>query len=363
MKIATFLESKLDEVLGIYINGTSAAVSSYAGGIAVVALTIYFIFQSYAAIRGDLTEPMSKITKDIFKISLILTVALGGGAYQEYVISFVNGMTSDLASVVTHGAAKTVGGAIDYANSGCVVLPSKAQCVPYDSVFLDLAIAKKNYFGIPDPLYAFVFVIIAIAQLVITVLCLLPVILSKIGMALMLGLGPIFVLLAIFPITQKYFEAWVSAVIGFALTQVLVSAICSVVPEIFQGLLKNAVEQGAVGDATVLTDALAILIAAIGLGLTALHASQKGAQLAGGGMSMDSKGIGGMIMQSVMNRLIQGPSGGGAPGAGKPESSGGENSASSTPSKAYSAGKAVGRAPYASGKTLGNILSALEKRK
>jgi hypothetical protein len=28
MKIATFLESKLDEVLGIYINGTSAAVSS-----------------------------------------------------------------------------------------------------------------------------------------------------------------------------------------------------------------------------------------------------------------------------------------------------------------------------------------------
>jgi type IV secretion system protein VirB6 len=363
MNIATFLETKLDEVLGIYINGTSAAVSAYAGGIAAVALSIYFIFQAYAAIRGDLTEPMSKITKDLMKIALVLTVALGGGAYQEYVISFVNGITSDLASVVTHGAAKTVGGAIDYANSGCVVLPSKAKCVSYDSVFLDLAIENKNYFGIPDPLYAFVFVIIAIAQLVITVLCIMPVILSKIGMALMLGLGPVFVLLAIFPVTNKYFEAWVSAVIGFVLTQVLVAAICSVVPEIFQGLLKNAVEQGAVGDATVLTDALAILIAAIGLGLSALHASQKGAQLAGGGMSMDSKGIGGMIMQSVMNRLIQGPSGGGAPGGGKPDSSGNENSASSSPSKAYSAGQAIGRAPYNAGKTVGNILNALDKKR
>jgi type IV secretion system protein VirB6 len=362
MKIASFLETQLDSVLRIYITGTSAAVSAYAGGIAAVGLTIYFIYMSYASARGDLTEPLSKISKDLLKIALVLTVALGGGAYQQYVISFANGITSDLTSTVTGGAAKTVGAAIDYANSGCAVLPKKPDCIPYDSVFLKLAIDNENYFGIPDPLYATIFVIVALAQLIITALCILPMILSKVGMALMLGIGPIFVLMALFPVTIKYFEGWVSALIGFVLTQVLVSAICSVVPTIFQGLLETAVKSSAVGDKVVLSDALGILIASIGLGFSALHASQKGAQLAGGGMAMDSKGLGGMVTQAVMNRLIQGRAGG-DPSAGGQAPLGGENSASSGPSKAYAAGQVVGRAPYTTGKAVGNILNALDKRR
>ncbi len=363
MKIAALLESKIDGVLSGYVNGTSAAVAGYAGGIAVVGLTIYLVYMSYASARGDLSEPLSKITKDLMKIALVLTVALGGGAYQEYVIGFANGITSDLTSALTHGAAKTVGGAIDYANSGCVTLPTGTECISYDSVFLEMAIAKKTWAGIPDPLYTLVFLIIALAQLLVSVLCILPIILAKTGMALMLALGPIFVLLALFPITTKYFEAWLAALIGFVMTQVLVAGICSVVPEIFKNFLDKAVQQGAVGDATVLADSLAVLIVAISLGFSALHASQKGAQLAGGGMSMDSKGLGGMVTQAVMNRLIQGPLGGGVPGDGKSDSSGSENSASSTPSKAYSAGYAVGRAPYTTGKAVGNILNALDKRK
>jgi type IV secretion system protein VirB6 len=362
MKIATFLETQLDEMLRIYVNGTSAAVSTYAGGIAAVGLSIYFIYMSYASARGDLTEPLSKISKDLLKIALVLTVALGGGAYQQYVISFANGITSDLTSTVTGGAARTVGGAIDYANSGCVVLPPKVECVSYDSVFLDLALAKRNWYGIPDPLYTFAFLIVLIAQLLISALCVLPMILSKVGLALMLGMGPIFVLMALFPVTTKYFEGWVSALIGFVLTQVLVSAICSVVPSIFHGLIERAVNGGAVGDLTVLSDALGILIAAIGLGFSALHASQKGAQLAGGGMAMDSKGLGGMVTQAVMNRLIQGRIGGDS-SSSRQAPSGGENSASSGPSKAYSAGQAVGRAPYTTGKAVGNILNALGKRR
>ncbi len=362
MKIATFLETQLDEVLRIYVNGTSATVSAYAGSIAAVGLTIYFVYMSYASARGDLSEPLSKITKDLMKIALVLTVALGGGAYQQYVISFANGITSDLASAVTGGAAKSVGAAIDYANSGCVVLPKAPDCIPYDSVFLKLAIDRENSFGIPDPLYAIVFVIVALAQLLITALCILPMILSKVGMALMLGMGPIFVLMALFPVTTKYFEGWVSALLGFVLTQVLVSAICSVVPTIFQGLLDKAVKGGAIGDTAVLSDALGVLIAALGLGFSALHASQKGAQLAGGGMAMDSKGLGGMVTQAVMNRMIQGRVGG-DPSAGGQSPSGGENSASSAPGKAYAVGQAVGRAPYTTGKAVGNILNALDKRR
>ncbi len=362
MKIASVLEAKVDEVLAQYINGTSAAVSSYAGSIAAVGLTIYFVYMSYAAARGDLSEPFSKLTKDLMKIALVLTVALGGGAYQQYVIGFAHGIVNDLTSVVTLGEAKTVGAAIDFANSGCVVLPGKPDCISYDGVFLTLAIGQPNWMGMPDPLYTVVFLIILLAQLIISVLCILPVILSKVGMAVILGIGPIFVLLALFPVTVKHFEAWLAALIGFVLTLVLVAAVCSVVPMIFKGLLDTAIQEGVKGDVSVLTDALAVLIAAVGLGFTALHASQKGAQLAGGGMAMDSKGLGGMAAQSVMNRIVQGRVGGG-PSAGGNATSKPENSASSSSGGAYAVGNAVGKAPYSAGRVVGNILNALDKKR
>lgn len=361
MKITSVLEAKVDEVLALYVNGTSAAVSAYAGGIAVVSLTIYYMYMSYAAARGDLSEPLSKITKDLLKISLVLGIALGGGAYQQTVIVFANAIISDMTSILTQGGAKTVGAAIDYANTGCTVLPKSPECISYDAVFLKLAVNNQNWWGIPDPLYTVTFLIVALAQILISVLCILPVILAKVGMSLMLGIGPLFLLLAIFPVTVKYFEAWVSALLGFVITQVLVAAVCSVVPMIFKGLLQQAIEGGAKGDVSVLADALAVLIAAIGLGFTALHASQKGAQLAGGGMAMDSKGLGGMVTQSVMNRLIQGRSDGPSKNQND-KSSNTENSASQESSGAYRAGRAVGRAPYNSGRIVGNILNALERR-
>ncbi len=363
MKVLTVLEAKVDEVLALYVNGTSAAVSGYAGGIAAVGLTIYFVYMSYAAARGDLTEPFSKLTKDLMKIALVLTVALGGGAYQQYVIGFAHGIISDLTSVVTLGEAKTVGAAIDYANSGCVVIPGKPECISYEGVFLNLAVGKANWMGIPDPLYTICFFAVVLAQLTISVLCILPVLLAKIGLAVMLGIGPIFVLLALFPITTKYFESWLAALIGFVLTQVIVAAICSVIPMIFKGLLDTAIQEGIKGDVSVLSDALAVLIAAIGLGLTAMHASQKGAQLAGGGVSMDSKGLGGMAAQSFLNRIIQGRIGGNPAGVAAVASQKPQNSASSEPGSGYATGHAAGRAPYNAGRVVGNILSALDKKR
>jgi hypothetical protein len=132
---------------------------------------------------------------------------------------------------------------------------------------------------------------------------------------------------------------------------------------IFKGLLDTAIQEGIKGDVSVLSDALAVLIAAIGLGLTAMHASQKGAQLAGGGVSMDSKGLGGMAAQSFLNRIIQGRIGGNPAGVAAVASQKPQNSASSEPGSGYATGHAAGRAPYNAGRVVGNILSALDKKR
>ena len=305
---------------------------------------------------------MGKLTKDLVKISLILTVALGGGAYQQYVIGFAYGLVSDLTSVLTLGEAKTVGAAIDYANSGCVVLPPKSDCVPYDAVYLSLAIGRENWWGIPDPLYTVAFLLVFLSQLIITVLCLIPVILSKVGMSLMLGIGPVFVLLAIFPSTVKYFESWLSALIGFVMTLVLVAAICSVIPMIFREFLITAVRDGPQGDLSVLSDVFALLIVSIALGFTALHTSQLGAQLAGGGVAMDGKGVAGRLTEKLIRTLTKDTSDRAA--SSKSDAAAEQtNSVSQQPSRAYQVGRALGRTPYNSGRVVGNILRALDRQK
>ena len=362
MKATTAIEEKIDQVLALYVSGTSAAVSEFAASIAIVSLTIYLVYMSYAAARGDLSEPMGKLTKDLVKISLILTVALGGGAYQQYVIGFAYGLVSDLTSVLTLGEAKTVGAAIDYANSGCVVLPPRSDCVPYDEVYLSLATGNENWWGVPDPLYTVAFLLVFLSQLIITVLCLIPVILAKVGMSLMLGIGPVFVLLAIFPTTVKYFESWLAALIGFVMTLVLVAAICSVLPMIFREFLITAVRNGPKGDVSVISDAFALLIASIGLGFTALHTSQLGAQLAGGGVAMDGKGMAGKLTEKLISTLTKDKT---DPGTSSQSdaASAQTNSVSQKPSLAYQAGRALGRTPYNSGRVVGNILRALDRQK
>jgi hypothetical protein len=49
-----------------------------------------------------------------------------------------------------------------------------------------------------------------------------------------------------------------------------------------------------------------LVLVCIALGVTALHASQQASHLAGGGVAMDGRGLGGMITQAMVNKLFIG---------------------------------------------------------
>ena len=122
----------------------------------------------------------------------------------------------------------------------------------------------------------------------------------------------------------------------------LIAGICTLMTTVFVAILKKAVVGVGTDDYNPLTMGFGMLVIGLGLGFTALHVSQQGAQLAGGGAAMDSKGIAGAVMQMIFSQKQANKS------DKKPDAP--SNSAEATP------------AAYAAGQRARQIISSIGKR-
>jgi type IV secretion system protein VirB6 len=381
MQVVQHLEQQLDTALLLYVSATSQAMTNYLVPIAVTGTTIYYTMMGYAMARGDVSEPMSKLTKDVFTMLLVATVALVGGNYQNFVIGGFNAILSDLVSLVTvHGNGAppmtSVGQAIDFIFEGCITPPGESRCLSWDSVLWFLAWKYRVAGFIPDLSWLWASILAGLAEDAIIVCCMLPYLLSKMALAVFLAIGPPFVLCLMWPSTRKYFDGWFSATLGNVMTLVIIAAICSVVPTIFRQYVVDAFNGITAEGVDVVARIDMLLVVALGMGFVALHASQKGAALAGGGVAMDSKGIGGMITQALITKAAfamgggKGADAGGDKGNDKEKPPGGDgtdtNEIKPGPSMGYRAatgvGKAAGSAARHSARTLSNVLGALSKK-
>lgn len=306
MAFAAELEKMIDASLVTYVTATSVTMTKYIVPLSVVINSIYLTTMAHAIARGDVNEPMNKLAKDIVLMVIVSAVAFSVGNYQYFVVDGMRALSSDFTSVVSLGNAKSIGELLDSLFTGCITPPSESQCHPYSSVMWFLALENSNAIHIPDTSYMWGQLCVSIGQAVIVLGSLIPVILSKCALAIMLAIGPVFILGLQWPLTKKYFENWLSATLGNVLTLVLIGAICSIAPTIVKHFVQDAFSGAMVQSDEILARMDTLLLVCIALGVTALHASQQASHLAGGGVAMDGRGLGGMIAQAMVNKLFMG---------------------------------------------------------
>ena len=305
MQLVQRLENQIDNALRIYVTQVSSSLTNWLVPLAVAGTTLYLMYTAYGIARGDIPEPMSKLSKDVMNMALISALALGFGNYEYFVIDAMNDLTAELTSKMTSGSGGTrsVGATIDSMFEGCITPPGETECIAYPAVLFNLAVRNSSTIGIPDMTYLGSGICVAIANIAIMVLSMLPFLLAKVALAVFLAIGPVFILCLMWPATRNYFSSWLSATVGNALTLALVAGIVSIATTIFRVYVTDSFlgieEEGA----DVITRTSVLLIVAIGMGFAVLATSQMGAQLAGGGVAMDSKGVGGMIVQSMITRM------------------------------------------------------------
>lgn len=235
----TAIGGTLESGMSTYVTNVSSALSSALVPIVTTAVTIWVIAYGLAIVRGEAQEAVPAFAWRGLKVATVLAFALGSGIYQQEVVSAVSGATAGLAQTIQNAANTTAGG-----NPGCEsvsgsnVTATRATSIYqtldcYDqqiNLVLDAYSEKATHEGFsPSGLVAAMGDIVcgfvaALGGSIFLIVLAFEVVMGRMLLDLVLGIGPIFVACAAFGPTARFFEAWTAKVANYALLQVLVAA-------------------------------------------------------------------------------------------------------------------------------------------
>ena len=275
--------NEVDQVTSQYVSQMSQAAAVTLAPVATVGLTLTFMLFGLLIARGAVQMPISEFIGKSIKIGAICGVALVGGVYQTDIAEIIQTLPDELATVLLPSTAKgqTAAALIDKAGQGGFDKVSEAWShveVPWGE--------------------SLVWVLVSVVILVATVGLLAIggslLLLAKLALAVVAGVGPLFILALLWQPTTRLFEAWTGQVITYTVLTVIMSAAMGLMLNIFD----NAVQTMAFDDLQNVAynlGGLSILSVAMLIGLLQLPSVAAGL---GGGVAMgfihEMKAVGGM---------------------------------------------------------------------
>ena len=196
-------------------NNLWAAISVSFRGLLVLFLILYGL----AIWRGLIKTPVQDIAWTGFKFAIIYGLVSTWGIFSVFIVDFITNTPDALAGVFLGKTGQTASGAI-----GAVYVTAIAAA--------DAAMAQSGWF---QP-YVLGGIILLTATLMV-IFSLFLIALSKIALAVLVGLGPLFILMMMFKPTQKIFEAWLQQVINYMLVILLTVGVLG----LMAGIAANAV--------------------------------------------------------------------------------------------------------------------------
>ena len=268
--------TELSTALSSYVNDTATSIIGAITPVATTLVTIYVMLWGWSMMRGVISEPITDGVGRIVRLALITGVALQIGYY--------NGFLADMLWNSPDALAGYVGGGSGTSNAAYLdTLMSKM----YD--FGD-AYYQKAYAGaIVFPKLGLLFMAFAIwaAGILATGYGAFLLALAKIGLAVALGVGPLFILLTIFEPTKRFFDAWLGQALNYVFLVMLSAATIKLIMAILQHYLSDA--SGAVLADPALDQALPAIVFSI-IGALALMQMPAMASALGGGVALGTLG-------------------------------------------------------------------------
>ena len=300
----TAVGGTLENGMSTYVTNVSSALSGALVPVVTTAVTIWVLAYGLAVVRGEAHEAVPAFAWRGLKVAITLAFALGAGIYQQQVVTAIDGATSGLAQTIQKAANTTGGG-----NPGCgsvngsSVAGQGAATSIYQTLdcydqqidlVMDAYFEKATHEGIsPSGLAAAIGdflcgLVAALGGSIFLIVLAFEVVMARLLLDLVLGLGPIFIACAAFAPTARFFEAWTAKVVNYALLQVLVAAFLGMALTAFSAdltsLHASVYSPGADASATVQAisaslDDAAAAATAIGLFATGVFLAMVGWQL------------------------------------------------------------------------------------
>lgn len=285
---ATF-SAWLDGQLTSYIGDNTARLSTALEPAIVTLGILYVMFWGYMQLTGRIEEPFITGLRRIMLLVIILGGALQLWLYNALIVDTFYNAPAQLAAAVT-GAGSPVSTLDVVWQAGGTVA---SQLWNRGGVF-------NGDFG-----FYIAGVLVWIIMGLVCCYAMFLIALSKIALAVLLALGPLFISLRLFEGTRRLFDAWLMQLANYGFITVLTVLVGALLLNLIQAYATQTAARGA---ALATVDALDMLLASVIVLLVLRQIMPIAASLAGGSslstMGAWSRGIGGLV-RTLPSRIIR----------------------------------------------------------
>lgn len=227
--IYQFLWDGVDPVLTGFITGGANAVMDVVRPIGMTFTAVYIVWWAIGVALDRINEPLQDGIIRLLRMAIIITIAFTGGYYLNNIVPFALNAPSELATAIitagapagaSFGTPDSVPNMLDEGlgkgwNAGFTLIQIYAEAEGIEATFTSIPFAL---IGIAVLFIALLFTGVAAALLFTT----------QIALSILLALGPLFIMLAIWESTTKFFEAWVAQTANFMLLFVIVGSVLAI---------------------------------------------------------------------------------------------------------------------------------------
>ncbi|WP_375694123.1 type IV secretion system protein [Bartonella sp. AD24XZML] len=269
--IFTEIDNMLMEPLTRTMDNAIKHLSSSLGAPLKLSCTIYIIFMGYNIIYGRSSMPLWEFIVTTFKLGIVVSLATNAALYNEWVSGIFFHDLPNAISNVTQGAH------VDRNVWDNMIGKAGAQVLDAANQYTGLTQMGKF---IATWIAGFICLVAAI------LFCLVGFVVSlfaKLGLFLVISIGPLFISLYMFSSTRKFTEAWLGQVANFIILYVLVVLLgglyVNISMNVFSGDIKN-----------IFTTLIQFLVVGIGGIFLFLRLPDIASALASGGASLTGSG-------------------------------------------------------------------------
>ena len=222
------LFEKVDTATQSFVSDISANAIATITPFVTLGLTLGFIAYAILIIRGAVDMPILDFLARSLRIGIVVSVALAGGLYQAQIANAIIELPNALAVAVITDPAE---------GSGAASIIDVAAGKGFDAA--SRAFKQSSFFSADGLLYGIFGIMIILATAIIVAIGGAFILLAKLALALLAGLGPFFIVALLWQPTSRFFEMWVGQVLNYVLLVVLFSALFGLMMSIYGGYVEG----------------------------------------------------------------------------------------------------------------------------
>lgn len=207
------LVGKLDTAISSGLAGLTGFLRSPI----LAAVTLYILLYGFAVIRGKIRTPLMELAWRSVGLIAMASLVLNLGHYQTWVQGiFLDTLPSQLAGALSGSTnpSGVMGGVQDLWNTGAKIAKDMFSNVTVGSLAAGSGLAD-----------AFGGLLVYIITGLSCAIAFVEILLARLALSLVILVGPIFIALAMFPETRRWFWSWISQAVTYVTLQILVVAV------------------------------------------------------------------------------------------------------------------------------------------